>query len=130
MDMDSFLSIAEFLVVFLASIYLSLFFIFSHHKNKPIVTGKSAFAEYAAGVVLFLLFIGALFLLRDYVFDSFNLDPEVLLGIFILTNALLAIGLGVKRKYVGIGYIMGMPSALLLVAMVIVELFIHPPDEE
>jgi len=128
--MDSFLWIAEFLIVFLASIYLSLFFIFSLHKNKPVVRGKSAFGEYAAGVVLFLLFIAALFLLRDYLFDSFNFDPEVLLGIFILTNALLAIGLGVKRKYVGIGYIMGMTSALLLVVMFIVELIIHPPDEE
>jgi hypothetical protein len=130
MDLDAYSRIAAFLVILIGSIYTSLFFIFSHHKNSLTNNKKSVIKQYAGGLIAFIALSAALWMSVVNMLSSGYLDTELLLFIFPVISAGLSILLGLKWKYVGIGYIIGIASAVLLFAMFFVELLIHPPDEE
>lgn len=89
---------------------------------------KNSIIQYVLGIIFAG---GAAFLYIQYIADNL-IEPFIVFGVPILILILIGIVLIAKKKlpYLGFGIVMAPLALILFVALFLIEITIHPPDEE
>lgn len=96
---------------------------------------KYSFLYYILGIILFFAFWYIVFRVNSQTLNNLDrgisqIPSYMLIAIALSTEFVVYYLLSKVNRYVGYGFLVAVPAVLLWFGMFIIEMAVHPPDEE